>query len=106
MGRTRLLTAVRPLLRVAGSNAEADHHDGAVNDEGTVWGTYFHGIFDNDDFRRRYLNELKQRRFGERTEYLPTVSFAARKEKGLDALADLLVESLDMQAIITIIEHS
>jgi adenosylcobyric acid synthase len=106
MGRTRLFTAARPLLRVAGSNAEADHHDGAVNDEGTVWGTYFHGIFDNDDFRRRYLNELKQRRFGERTEYLPTVSFAARKEKGLDALADLLVESLDMQAIITIIEHS
>ena len=107
MGRTRLLAAARPLLRVAGSGDEADcHDDGAVNEEGTVWGTYFHGLFDNDDFRRRYLNLLKQRRFGEQAESLPAASFAARKEKGLDALADLLAESLDMPAIKTIIERS
>lgn len=105
MGRTRLGPAARALLQVAKSNTEESHVDGALNADGTVWGTYFHGIFDNDHFRRRYLNLLKQKRFGVRAASLPVGSFAAQKEKGLDALADLLADSLDMAAITTIIEN-
>jgi len=73
--------------------------------DGAVWGTYFHGIFDNDDFRRQYLNRLKQRRFGAQVASLPAGSFAAQKEKGLDSLADLLADALDIAAIKTIIEN-
>ena len=105
MGRTRLDPSARALLLVAENSTQAAHYDGAVSVDGTVWGTYFHGIFDNDDFRRQYLNRLKQKRFGAQTASLPTGSFAAQKEKGLDSLADLLADALDMTAITTIIEN-
>jgi len=32
---------------------------GHGNQEGTVWGTYLHGIFDCDRFRRWYLNKIR-----------------------------------------------
>ena len=105
MGRTHLASAASPLLRVAADGSPPDHYDGAISAEGAVWGTYFHGIFDNDVFRRRYLNLLKQKRFGRGNEPLLPVSFAARKQKGLDDLADLLTTSLNMAAIKTIIEN-
>lgn len=40
--------------------------DGAVlgysSLEGMVWGTYLHGIFDSDEFRRWYINRLRARK--------------------------------------------
>jgi adenosylcobyric acid synthase len=105
MGRTRLESSARALLLVAENSTQAVHYDGALSADGTVWGTYFHGIFDNDDFRRQYLNRLKQKCFGAQVASLPAGSFAAQKEKGLDSLADLLADVLDMTAIKTIIEN-
>ncbi len=105
MGRTRLESTASPLLLVVENNTEESHFDGALNTDGTVWGTYFHGIFDNDHFRRRYLDLLKQKRFGAQAASLPTGSFAVQKEKSLDLLADLLADALDMAAIKTIIEN-
>ena len=105
MGRTRLESTARALLLVAENSTQAGHYDGALSADGTVWGTYFHGIFDNDDFRRQYLNLLKQKRFGVQVASLPPGSFAAQKEKGLDSLADLLADALDMTAIKIIIEN-
>lgn len=103
MGNTRLESTARPLLLVAENSTQAGHHDGALSADGAVWGTYFHGIFDNDDFRRHYLNMLKQKRFGVQQASLPVAAFAEQKEKGLDSLADLLADALDMEAIKTII---
>lgn len=36
--------------------------DGAVGHDGLVWGTYVHGLFDQPDFRRAWLNRLRSRK--------------------------------------------
>ncbi|KAF0194723.1 MAG: adenosylcobyric acid synthase [Bacillota bacterium] len=36
------------------------HLDGCVNEAGTIWGTYIHGVFDNDDFRWSLINSVRE----------------------------------------------
>ena len=45
---------------VASQNDES--LDGAVRDDGLVWGTYIHGLFDQPAFRRAWLNRLRTRK--------------------------------------------
>lgn len=35
---------------------------GYSSPDGSVWGTYLHGIFDSDEFRRWFINRLRRRR--------------------------------------------
>jgi adenosylcobyric acid synthase len=70
--------------------------DGAVK-EG-VWGTYIHGIFDNDAFRRDLINGLRGRKGLPAIEEAP-VSYAAEKNAAIDRLAQLLRANLDMDFI-------
>lgn len=36
--------------------------DGAVHPKMPVWGTYLHGIFDSDRFRRKFLNQVRRKK--------------------------------------------
>ena len=36
--------------------------DGARSPDGRLWGTYLHGIFDSDEFRRWFIDRLRVRR--------------------------------------------
>ena len=68
--------------------------DGSRNKN--AWGTYVHGIFENDDFRAMLLNELR-RRAG-----LPKrgpTNYQKLKDNAIDRLAALLAENLDMDFI-------
>ena len=63
-----------------------------------VYGTYLHGIFDNDEFRRSVLDALRLRKG------LPALSggspkYSEQKEAAYDRLADLVRANLDMAAI-------
>jgi adenosylcobyric acid synthase len=63
MGRTVLGPEATPFLDVTRRRGQTvAGHDGAVASTGLVWGTYFHGIFDNDRFRAGLLGWLRQRR--------------------------------------------
>ncbi|HEX4018090.1 MAG TPA: cobyric acid synthase [Frankiaceae bacterium] len=69
---------------------------------GAVWGTTWHGIFDNDGFRHAFLRQVAQDA-GRR--WLPgDVAFAAVREARLDALGDLVEQHLDTAAIWRLIE--
>jgi adenosylcobyric acid synthase len=53
MGRTRRGRNTRPLFDLKGRK------DGAISEDGTVMGTYLHGVFDSAGFRRAFLRALK-----------------------------------------------
>ncbi len=71
---------------------------------GPVRGTTWHGIFDNDGFRRAFLRDLAARTGRDFTP-AADVSFAAVRERRYDVLADLVEQHLDSAAVLDLIEH-
>jgi adenosylcobyric acid synthase len=101
MGQTTVKEKSRP-FRVTGTpQGAADYADGALNNKGTVVGSYLHGLFNNDGFRKLFLNNLR-RQWGlaERTG-----SADFNKEREYDKLAELMRSSLDMKTIYQIMEE-
>lgn len=92
MGRTSGETGLFACRRLPGGETV---RDGARR--GPVWGTYLHGLFDNDGFRNDVLNRIRAAKglpFREQP-----VAYAAIKEKRLDRWADLLRRHLDLDFI-------
>jgi adenosylcobyric acid synthase len=91
LGRTERADGTGPAFRVRG---EAGREDGAVSPEHRVWGTYIHGIFDGDAFRRNFLDGFRMRKGLEIPE---TGSYGRLKQEGFDRLAAIVRASLDMK---------
>ena len=66
--------------------------------EGAVSGTTWHGLFENDAWRRRFLTDLGDA-CAKRFVASPSTSFDERRTARLDTLADLVDEHLDLAAI-------
>jgi adenosylcobyric acid synthase len=69
---------------------------------GPVSGTLWHGLFENDQWRRAYLTEIASRA---QKRFVADVShnFATRREVRLDTLADLIDEHLDTAALMSLV---
>ncbi len=76
----------RPMLRLG------EGPEGCVSKDGRVAGAYLHGLFAADRFRRSFLAGLGAAPGG--------VRYQERVEAALDALADHLEESLDLDALL------
>lgn len=103
MGQTKCTQSTRPMFRITSECGKVtDRFDGAVSTDGSVWGTYLHGVFDAAAFRRRILNQLRSRR---NWAPLPpsTNSYAAT---ALDSLAVLIREHLDLAILEEILNGS
>jgi len=98
-GRTRL-TGEEALPAVRSESGEII---GYSDIEGRVWGTYLHGVFDADGFRRWFIDRL---RAAKGLEPLGRPQTRYDLEDHLDALADRVRRSLDMQAIYAMLERS
>ena len=86
-------------------NEEVNYVEGSVNKEGNVVGTYLHGIFDDIDFTRTILNNIREQKGLDKIESSVT-SFEEFKQNEYDKLADLLREHLDIEKIYEIMsEH-
>lgn len=70
---------------------------------GPVAGTVLHGVLENDDFRRSYLRSVASAT-GRRFVVSPSTSFAAQRERRLDALGDLVADHLDTSAVWRLLE--
>jgi adenosylcobyric acid synthase len=87
-----------PLLHYADGRAE-----GAV--VGHVSGTHWHGAFESDEFRRRYLTAAARLAGRRGFVVAPDTRFAAVRERALDVLGDLVEEHLDTDALWRLIEN-
>jgi cobyric acid synthase CobQ len=64
--------------------------------DGRIWGTYLHGVFDADEFRRVFVDDLRARKG---LEPLRKVQARYGIEAALDALAEVVRGAVDMRDI-------
>jgi adenosylcobyric acid synthase len=69
---------------------------------GATWGTTWHGVLENDDFRRAFLADVASIT-GAAHVARGAVSFASTRERQLDLLGDLVADHLDTDALWRII---
>lgn len=86
-----------PFLRYADGRPE-----GAV--QGNVYGTHWHGAFESDEFRRRFLTTVARQAGRRGFTVAAETRFAGVRERALDLLGDLVEEHLDTDALWRLIE--
>jgi adenosylcobyric acid synthase len=89
LGRTHGAGAERPWLHIEGAP------DGAVSADGKVMGSYVHGLFQGDAFRRAFLERIGAPADG-------ALCYGAELDAALNALADHLEAHLDLERILAI----
>ena len=103
MGKTKLHTEKILFKIKKRSGKKCLVYDGAISRDRKVWGTYIHGIFDNDRFRRRFLNSINKRRKLPLPEVRRSFEYDSFKEEQYDKLADLIRKNLDMNLIYSMV---
>jgi len=89
MGETRYSEGTKPFAEIGGQ------FDGAM--DGRVFGTYVHGLFDDDDFRHKFLVMARGHcGLGPAASY---VRVSAQRQRRIDRWAAHLRQSLDMNLI-------
>jgi len=77
--------------------------DGAMSADGLVWGTYIHGVFDQPDFRRQWLNRVRVRKNLLPLDVEMSQTVSARLSHALDRWADHVEMYLTMEPIFSAI---
>ena len=88
IGRTEGNDRVRPFAFIDGAP------EGAISADGRVHGSYLHGLFSSDEFRRAFLAQLGVAASNE--------SYGARVESALDALAEHIEKHLDVEGLLAL----
>lgn len=96
MGQTRLGPNARPLFSLKRSGEDCPRADGAINEDGSVMGTYLHGLFDSDQARIALLAHWR-RLCGKQTDAPSGARF--NREDQYDRLAEQFRRHLDLKAI-------
>ncbi len=103
MGVTETRGEGRPAFEIISRNGQPMQvADGWVSPDRRVWGTYLHGLFENDGFRRVFLQELRRTQ-PDGDPVAPATSYEDFQEAQLDRLADLLRRHLDLAQITNMI---
>lgn len=93
MGQT---TSQHPIFQIQSRETRPIHAlDGASSRDGRIWGTYLHGILDNDNLRSAWLQSL-----GVSPSPMP---FMQRRSQAYDHLADTLETALNIPLLDRII---
>ncbi|RKD30585.1 cobyric acid synthase CobQ [Thermohalobacter berrensis] len=92
MGETEIFEGNKSLIEL-----ENGRLDGAINSKGNVFGTYLHGIFENDSFRNSIINTLRAKKGIEIKE--SNLSYRELKEKEYEKLARIVKENIDINKI-------
>lgn len=99
MGETDSRKNISPFARIIKRNNKGvEVADGFMLNE-KVWGTYIHGIFDNDNFRKAFLDRLRSK-LG--LSAGPLVKYRELAGAALDELASRVEEAIDIEKIFEI----
>ncbi|HDK25608.1 MAG TPA: cobyric acid synthase, partial [Candidatus Atribacteria bacterium] len=101
-GETFLSGDEKPLFKITKRGfTQTDINDGAIGKGGMVWGTYIHGIFDNNSFRRAFIDFLRNKKGLRISSCIPQnrISYQEEKDREYDKLACLVRDNLDMDKI-------
>ncbi len=96
-GKTAALGRIKPMFKVKGKEI----FDGAQTGTGEIWGTYLHGVFDSDSFRRHFLNRVRKNK---NLPALPDKVGMNNLEKEFNKLACLVRNNIDMKLLYKILK--
>jgi adenosylcobyric acid synthase len=97
MGETQYLNGAKPFAEIVREGEQQTVRDGSIACSGRIWGTYVHGIFDDDFFRHRLIDSAR-----EACGLAPAqsrVCATAERQARIDNWADHLRQSLNMNLI-------
>ncbi|MTI46590.1 MAG: cobyric acid synthase [Firmicutes bacterium] len=92
MGETQILEDARYAIEL-----DEGRMDGVVNKDGSVFGSYLHGIFDNDGFRKNIIKRIREKKGLEIKD--SNLSYKDLKEREYDKLAKIVKENIDLNKI-------
>jgi len=99
MGRTTGAGTQLPFARIfRRGESDVTVEDGTVSSDGRVFGTYLHGIFDNEHFRGTYLNGIRRKKGmpqGRKNSMIPA-------DDPFDRFAGHLEQHLDIRQLLDI----
>lgn len=97
MGVTKNLGKAKPLIELSDGRI-----DGFRNETGSVWGSYLHGIFDNEQLLFGIVHQIMEEKGIDPLDN--HLSIAEYKEIQYNKLADLVRENIDMEYVYELLE--
>ena len=110
MGQTQILNRVAPFLKIVERGGrEVKDNDGVMIQPnngctGYILGTYIHGLFDNPQFRRYFLNKIRKV-VGLKMNNQNILSQKDISLRAFDRLADIVEQNIDMNFLGEILEE-
>lgn len=99
MGRSVVGEHATAFAKITQRNgAPVDECDGAINADGSVMGSYLHGLFDKHGVARALLNQLRIKK-GHAPLMGESINYAQHKEQQFNVLASQLRQHLDIEAL-------
>jgi adenosylcobyric acid synthase len=99
-GRSKTTVNLRPIFEVfQAKDRRVKKYDGVMARDRRCWGTYIHGVFDSDAFRRHFINGARRRKGWKK---LPIIS-NYDVDKEIDKLAHLIRRNVDLISVYKIL---
>jgi len=98
LGETLLGEATQPLFQLRRLGDDESRNDGAISEDGMVFGTYLHGLFDSGDGLAALLGHWRKL-CGKGENFSCVIDPLAEREKRYDALAEHYRSNLKLDVI-------
>ncbi len=104
MGRSVSGGEAKPIFRIVRREGRpVDLEDGLAQPDGRAWGTYIHGIFDNDGLRNTFLEDLAGRSGKTLAPLSAPFSFRFWKDEQYDRLAKLVRGHVNVDRVLEVL---
>jgi adenosylcobyric acid synthase len=97
IGETHYLEGSEPFAQLSTESDEEGLFDGCTSPDGFVFGSYLHGLFDDDYFRHAFLTAARS--FYHLAPAIHLENWKRKREESLNRLADTVRASLDLEKI-------